>query len=71
MIAPPHAVTLVPPMKYKNSDVEAKGKKRYDAQKASRNQASDNLNVSRYQTLFQYVYVSDYDCRLRCFLKHF
>lgn len=46
MIAPPHSVTGVPPIKYKNIDDEAKGRKRYEVQKASRDQASDNLNVS-------------------------
>ena len=46
MIAEPHSVTLVPPLVYKNPEEEANGRKRYEAQKASRNEIADSvLNV--------------------------
>lgn len=44
-IASPHTVTLVPPLKQQNDEDQEKGKRRYEAQKASRDQASDHLNV--------------------------
>lgn len=40
-IEPPHSVTKVPPLTYKSSEEEMKGKIRYEAQKASRNQRTD------------------------------
>jgi len=47
MIEAPHSVTLVPPLVYKNPEEEIQGRKRYEAQKTSRNESADSvLNVS-------------------------
>ena len=58
MIASPHSVTLVPPVKYKTPDAESKGRKRYEIQKASRDQASDNLNVSDCHAILCFFFIN-------------
>ena len=56
-IASPHTVTLVPPLKQQNDEDQEKGKRRYEAQKASRDQASDHLNVTFLQVTHPFAYL--------------